>query len=220
MPEFPIFLQLQERLCVVVGGGAVGRRKAQALLKAGGRVRLVGPESSEPPPAGVERIVRPYRQGDLAGAFLAFAATDDRQVNAAVVVEARAAGIPVNVADLPEEGNFLLPATLHRGDLTIAVSTGGRTPALAALIRDRLDTTLGPEWSLVLEIAAGLRQKKLTLQPEVEYNSQVLQQLLAGGLPDLLAAGAVTEIDRLLVRVAGAGCSLAGLGIFLPKGES
>lgn len=220
MPEFPIFLHLQERLCVVVGGGTVGRRKAQALHQGGAWVRLIGPESGEPPPAGVELIIRPYRPGDLAGAFLVFAATGDRQVNAAVAAEARAAGIPVNVADLPEEGDFLLPAKLHRGDMTIAVSTGGRSPALAALVRDRLAATLGLEWSLVLEIAAALRQKKLTLQPEVEYNSQVLQRLLAGGLPDMLAAGATTEIDRLLASAAGAGCSLASLGIYLPKGES
>ena len=220
MSEFPIVFHLQGRLCVIVGGGPVGIRKARALCRAGARVRLIAPPAGRPELAAVEVIDRPYRQGDLAGAFLAFAATDDRQVNDAVAAEARAAGIPVNVADAPEEGDFSLPAQLRRGALTVAVSTGGRSPDLAALVRDRLAGVLGPEWAIVLEIAAALRQKKLTHSPEAEYNPGILRQLVEGDLPSLIAAGSTGRIDRLLETLAGKDCSLAALGVRLRKEET
>jgi len=220
LPQFPVFFRLQKRLCVVVGSGHVGRRKALALGDAGARVRIIGPEAGRPATGDCEIIERPYRAGDLAGAFLAFAATDDRRVNAAVAAEAKAAGIPVNVADAPEDSDFFLPAQLHRGDLSLAVSTGGRSPAFAAAVRDRLAGVIGPEWELALAIAAALRQKKLTLQPETEYNSAVLLRLLEGNLPALLASGETADVDRLLANLAGEGCSLANLGICLSKGET
>src|SRR5690606_10475975 len=135
----------------------------------------------------VEVLRRAYRQGDLREAYLAFAATDSREVNAAVILEARDLGVLVNAADAPADGDFTLPALLRRGDVTVSVSTGGRSPALAALIRDHLAATLGPEWSTVLEIAAALRQKQLTAQEKTKYNHMILRRLLDGGLPDLIA---------------------------------
>ncbi len=99
----------------------------------------------------VEVHRRPYRSGDLEGAFLAFAATDAREVNAAVAEEAAERGIPVNVADRPAEGDFALPSTLRRGRLQVAVSTGGASPTLARGIRDQLEELFGPEWSGLVE---------------------------------------------------------------------
>lgn len=220
MADYPILLQLNERLCVVVGGGSVGLRKVQALLQAGARVRLIDPE---PAPsleafADVEIIRRPYRPGDLGGASLAFAATGERDTNAAVVREARQRSIPVNTADAPEECDFTLPALLRRGELTVAVSTGGRSPALAALVREHLAGTLGPEWATVLEIAAALRRKRLTLRGKSEYNQAILRRLLAADLPVLVAERNAASIDRLLKSLFGEGFSLAELGVHLPKG--
>ncbi len=220
MSGFPIVFHLQGRLCLVVGGGPVGIRKARALHQAGARVRLIDPAVNRQELPGIEVINRAYRQGDLSGASLAFAAAGDRQVNTAVAADARAAGIPVNVADAPEAGDFSLPALLQRGALTVAVSTTGNSPALAALVRDRLSRVLGPEWATVVEIAAALRQKKLTRQPEVEYNSWILHQLLEGDLPSLIAGGSAARIDRLLETLAGKDCSLAALGVRLPKEET
>ena len=93
---------------------------------------------------------RPYREGDLEGAFLAFAATDRREVNELVALEARDRGIPVNVADEPSEGDFALPSTLRRGQLQVAVSTGGASPTLARRIRRELEDAFGYEWAGVV----------------------------------------------------------------------
>lgn len=220
MSDYPILLQLQGRLCVVIGGGPVAFRKARGLLETGAQVRLVASELAVPAGAlaGVEVVVRPYRAGDLQGAFIAFAATDDRAVNAAVVREARQRGVLVGVVDAPEEGDFTLPALLRRGELTVAVATAGGSPAMGALLRDRLAGQIGPEWATVLEIAAALRQKRLTLQGKTEYNQAILRRLLEGGLPDLIAGGDAPAVDRLLRTLFGEGCSLAQLGIRLAKG--
>jgi precorrin-2 dehydrogenase/sirohydrochlorin ferrochelatase len=218
MSDYPILLNLEGRLCVVVGGGPVGMRKVRGLRAAGARVRLIDPE----PPVGeelpdLEVAARPYRNGDLQGAALVFAASGNREVNAAVAADARRAGIPVNVADAPQEGDFGLPALLRRGALTVAVSTAGRSPALAAVIRDRLAENLGTEWATVLDLAAALRQKRLTLSPCNEYNQAILCQLLDGDLPALIARNEPAAIDRLLATLLGEDFSLAELGVNLPK---
>jgi len=220
MPDYPVMLQLEGRLCVVVGGGPVALRKARGLREAGARVRLVAADVSAPAEEldGMEVSVRSYRDGDLSGAFLAFAATGDREVNAAVVREARRCGILVGVADAPAEGDFALPALLRRGDLAVAVATGGRSPALAALVRDQLAAQIGPEWAVVLDIAAALRRKRLTLQGKTEYNQAILRRLLDGGLPELIAGGDEPAVDQLLRTLFGEGSTLAELGVRLAKG--
>ena len=114
-------------------------RKIRALVDAGARVTVVSPEAlSDLGGVAVDWKRRPYMRGDLQGAFLAYAATDDRNVNAAVAEEARELGIPVNVADSPAECDFIVPARLQLDDLHIAVSTGGTKPGRAAAIRDRI----------------------------------------------------------------------------------
>jgi precorrin-2 dehydrogenase/sirohydrochlorin ferrochelatase len=217
MSDYPILLNIEGRLCVVVGGGAVGLRKARGLLAAGARVRLVDPEPADVP-QGVEQVLRPYRDGDLEGAALAFAASSVREVNAAVTAEARRRGIPVNVADAPLEGDFTVPAVRRRGGVTVAVGTGGESPALAAILAERLRARFGDEWGTVQEIAAALRRKRLTPSEGAEYNQAILRHLLDGGLPELVAAGDEAAVDRLLRAHCGEGCSLAQLGIRLVKG--
>jgi precorrin-2 dehydrogenase / sirohydrochlorin ferrochelatase len=149
---YPIFLDLSGRRCVVVGGGEVANRKARKLLQARARVVVISPElGAELESVAVEIHRRPYREGDLEGACLAFAATNSREVNAAVAREAKERGVPVNVADKPSEGDFALPSTLRRGRLQVAVSTGGASPTLARRIRDELEEAFGPEWAGIVE---------------------------------------------------------------------
>jgi len=140
MPGYPVLLDLRDRLVVVVGAGSVGRRKIAGLLDAGARVRLVS-RDPVPPTCWLCRIelhLRPFHPDDLDGATLAFAATGSAEVDGEVLAAARARGIPANLAAAPDAGDFTLPATLHLGELTVAVATGGRAPALAALVRDRI----------------------------------------------------------------------------------
>jgi precorrin-2 dehydrogenase / sirohydrochlorin ferrochelatase len=149
---YPIFLDLSGRRCVVVGGGKVAGRKARKLLQARARVVVISPEiGAELESVAVEVHRRPYREGDLEGAYLAFAATDSREVNAAVAREGKERDIPVNVADRPSEGDFALPSTLRRGGLQVAVSTGGASPNLARRIKDELERVFGPEWAGIVE---------------------------------------------------------------------
>jgi precorrin-2 dehydrogenase / sirohydrochlorin ferrochelatase len=156
---YPIFLDLSGRRCVVVGGGEVANRKARKLLQARAHVVVISPEvQPELESVAVEVYRRPYREGDLEGAYLAFAATDSREVNAAIGREAKERGVPVNVADQPFEGDFALPSTLRRGRLQVAVSTGGASPTLARRIKDELEGVFGPEWAGVVEELYAARQ--------------------------------------------------------------
>jgi precorrin-2 dehydrogenase len=149
---YPIFLDLSGRLCVVVGGGEVANRKARKLLQARARVVVISPETKpELESVAVEIHRRPYKHGDLEGAYLAFAATGSREVNAAVAREAKERGVPVNVADRPSDGDFALPSTLRRGRLQVAVSTGGASPALSRRIRGELEEAFVPEWAGIVE---------------------------------------------------------------------
>lgn len=217
---YPIQLQLQGRLCVVVGGGRVGLRKVAGLLGAGARVRLItGNDTPELSAAErLEILRRPYREGDLEGGFLAFAATDNRSCNAMVTAEARRRQIPVNIADDPQRSDFFLPARLARGELLITVSTGGRSPALAARLRNYLAEIIGPEWETVLAVAAAIRRKQLTPEQKTEYGDKVLDRLIAAELPALIAQNDAEKIDQLFGEVLGEKISLADLGIHLPKG--
>jgi len=130
----------------------VATRKVGKLLEAGAEVVVVSPEiRPELEVMDVEIRHRSYTYGDLEGANLAFAATNSREVNAAVAREAKELGIPVNVADRPSEGDFAVPSTLRRGALQLAVSTGGASPTLARRIRTELEEVFGPEWADVVE---------------------------------------------------------------------
>lgn len=166
---------------MVVGGGKVAGRKARKLLQARALVKVVSPEI-EPALASVaiEAERRPYEPGDLAGAALAFAATDSREVNAAVTREAKDRGIPVNVADRPSEGDFALPSTLRRGGLQVAVSTGGASPTLAREIRQKLEEMFGPEWAGVVEELEKARREGRETDEELEGVVRRCLSLLRG----------------------------------------
>ena len=166
---YPLFMDVSGRRCVVIGGGGVASRKARGLLASGARVVVVSPDVSpeiEAMDVTVER--RPYAPGDLAGAALAFAATDRREVNAAVAREATENGIPVNVADRPDEGDFALPSVLRRGGLQVAVSTGGASPTLARKIRDALEPSFAAEWAGIVERFRAAREGGMDVDPGTE----------------------------------------------------
>ena len=218
MPEYPILMQLAGKCCVVVGSGPVGMRKVRGLLAAGARVRLISP--GLPPQAsqeGVEMIRRAFRPGDLDGVCLVFTATGANESDRAVAAEARRLGIPVCLAGLPEEGDFSLPAVLRRGDVTVAVTTAGRSPALAALLRDRLEELVPDTWALALDIAAAARQRALADPGSIDYSAETLRHLLSASLLELLADRDAAGIDRLLQHVFGPSWSLASLDIHLPE---
>ncbi|MDZ4183803.1 MAG: bifunctional precorrin-2 dehydrogenase/sirohydrochlorin ferrochelatase [Desulfuromonadales bacterium] len=219
---YPVVLRLSGRRCVVIGGGEVARRKVAGLLAADARIEVIAPYLHPELLAlpGIELTCRPFLPDDLCGAFLAFAATNDRNVNAAIAAAARQLGVPVNIADDPEESDFHLPAILSRGDLLVAVSSGGSSPAFAAELRDHLATKLGPEWELFCAVAGALRQKRLTDGEASAYNRAVISDLFAADLPLLLSHQDEAAIDRCLTAVTGIKITLADLGIHFGKGTT
>ena len=165
---YPMFLKISRKKCVVVGGGRVALRKVRALLEYGASVEVISPdpcpELIELAERGQIRILhRHYQPGDLRKAFVAIAATDNSALNQQVVKEAKDKAVLVNVADDAESSDFILPSYVRRGDMTIAVSTAGRSPALARKIRTRLEKELGDEYAslvcLISEVRAEVRRQ-------------------------------------------------------------
>ncbi len=159
--HYPVNLVLDGRRCLVVGGGSIALRKVEGLLACGASVTVVAPSVDERlrhlPGVTVEE--RPYRAGEVAGYRLAIAATDTAEVNRAVFDDGEKAGVWVNGADDPANCSFTLPSVLRRGSLMITVSTGGRSPALSRWLRRRLETEIGPEFEVLLDLLASERDR-------------------------------------------------------------
>lgn len=195
---------------LIVGGGAVAARKARRLVRAGARVRVVAPhldQSLAEMAAGgaVSHLPRGYLPGDLEGALLAFAATDDREVNRAVAAEARERGILVDVVDAPRQSAFTTPALLERGDLLITVSTGGASPGLARRIVAQLEPLFGTEYSEAVALLGTAREKMLTENGGNAYNERVFAELAALDLPELIKNGQRDAIDQILRKLSSSG---------------
>ena len=201
--SYPINLvKLEEKRCVVIGGGEVAHRKVESLLGVGAQqVVVISPRLSDglaqlQRESRLQHLSRGYQAGDLEGAFLVLAATDDPAVNRAVWQEAEARGILVNVADDPDHCNFFLPSILRRGDLVIGVSTGGQSPALAASLRRELEAAFGPEYAAFLELAGGLRDRVARELPE-RARDRFWYDLAGSEALALLRQGQEAEARRL-----------------------
>ena len=184
MPRYyPIYLDLTDKICLVVGGGPVAERKVAALLEAGATVRVVSltltPQLQAWSETGaIEAIFGVYAPEHLDGATLAFAATDRREVNAQVTSDAQARHIPANVADRAETGDFVTPAVVRRGELCLTVTTGGGSPTLAARIKDELEARFGPEYGDYVELLGDLRAYIKERTPDAERRRAALARLV------------------------------------------
>lgn len=173
MPRYyPLFLDITDRVCLVVGGGSVGARKANELMEAGGRVRVVSPSATLELQAladrgRIELLTVPYESRHLDGCRLVCIATNNREVNARITVEAQARGLMVNVADAPETGDFIVPAVVRRGEFCLSISTGGANPLLAAQLRAEMEARFGPEYGDYVELLGRMRNyiKQATKEP-------------------------------------------------------
>jgi precorrin-2 dehydrogenase / sirohydrochlorin ferrochelatase len=194
-PYYPVFLGIHKRKCVVVGGGRVAFRKVRMLLDCGGIVKVISSNFHSnllglAEKKSIRLIQRDYKPGDLTGAAIVIAATDKQEINRRVAEEANRAGALVNVVDDPEHSSFILPSYFRKGGLTLAVSTGGTSPALARKIRTELQKNFGEEYAALLlligevrssfkrrgvRINAGRWQRALDLEP--------LFRLLRAGKP-------------------------------------
>jgi precorrin-2 dehydrogenase/sirohydrochlorin ferrochelatase len=201
--EYPVNLQLQDRRCVVIGGGLVAERKVEALVGANACVTVVAPavtyglaRLSEQ--GAVEWINRHYQQGDLEGYFLAICATNCSDINAAAAAEARAQGTLVNVVDAPKLCDFTMPSYIARGELLITVSTGGKSPALTKRLREELESLYGPEYGYFLEIIGRARENVRTQLAISREREQFWRQTIDMEMVDLLREGKFKEAEERL----------------------
>jgi len=159
---YPVCLDIEGKRCVVVGGGAVGLRKVRMLLDFGANVTVISPhlcpELRELVDEGrVDTVKREYETGDLEEVFLVVTATDDMAINTRVAEEATRKGKLINVVDVPLLSNFIVPSYLRRGDLTVAVSTNGKSPALARKIRTEMERHIGDEYAMLTSLIHEVR---------------------------------------------------------------
>jgi siroheme synthase-like protein len=204
MRYYPIYLDLEGRDVLVVGGGAIAEGKALQLVGARARVTVVSPELTEALRAAADRgeinhLIGSFNEGDLNGAFLVISATDDRKVNEAVARAARERGTLCNVVDQPDLCDFITPALVTRGELQISVSTGGGSPTLTQRVKREVAALIGEEYGVLLEIAAEMRAEAKDHIADFERRKEALRSFVESGALDLIREGRREEA-RVLAR--------------------
>ncbi len=182
MSLFPMFLKLTARPCVIVGAGAIAEGKIESFIQAEARVRVIAPEALPRVRAWaetgeIEWLQRPYREGDLEGAFLAVAGTATAEVNRAVFAEASRLGVLCNAVDDPPFCDFYFPSVVRRGELQVAISTAGESPALAQRLRKEINAALPLDMSEWLMELGRLRREVTAVEPIGEPRKQLLHEL-------------------------------------------
>ncbi len=198
---YPVNLIVEGRRCVVVGAGRIAARKIDALLDAGARVHVVAPKLGDDVRAWRDagRLTadeRSFEPSDLDDAWLATTATDDPAVNRAVFAAGEQRGTWVNAADDPANCSFTLMSVIRRGDLVLTIGTGGRSPALAAWLRQQLGAEIGPEYEILLEVLAQARESLRDSGRSSEDANW--QGALDSGMLELIRAGRIDEAKELL----------------------
>jgi len=216
MKYYPIFVRMDGKTCLVVGGGDVATQKVEALLDAGAVVRVISPSltprlSELAAATAIEWRERVYGDGDLEGIFLVIAATSDENLHERIDRDAELAGVLLNVVDRPRWCDFIVPSIARRGELTVAVSTAGASPAFARRVRQDIEQLLGPEYERALTLLSRLRARLREEQRSFAERQRIFDRLLDSSLLDSLRRGDDAAVDRLLAEHAGEGISAATL---------
>jgi precorrin-2 dehydrogenase len=213
-PYYPIYLDIENRDVVIIGAGNVCARKAETMMKYGAKVVVIAPRVSEE----IEQWAREgclairrkrYEPGDLDGANLVIASTDDQQVNEQIAADCRARRIPVNVVDVTPLCEFIVPAIIEKGSVQIAVSTGGKSPALARTLKEDLHRFIGPEYAEVNDALATLRDGAKRVLPTDVDRKRFFDGIIAAGILDMLRGGRKREAYETIARE----CEKAGVPV-------
>jgi uroporphyrin-III C-methyltransferase/precorrin-2 dehydrogenase/sirohydrochlorin ferrochelatase len=200
---YPVFLNLRGRRAVVIGGGTVAEQKVLGLIAAGAHVTVVSPETTPrlaelAAGGGIDLRRRPYRTGDLAGAWLAIAGTDDRGANAQVWAEAEREGVLLNAVDDLDHCSFIAPAIHREGDITVAVSTSGKSPALAARLRRRVARLVGPAEARLCELLGELRPEVAARVPDTRARTTLWYRIVDSDVIEFVRRG---DVDGARERI-------------------
>ncbi len=207
MKYYPVYLDMRGRPCLVIGGGTVAERKTLTLLEAGADVTVVSPALT----AKLQELSRSgrithrqknFEEKDLSGKFLVIAATDLPDMNSSAAQSCKKNNILVNVAVPPDESSFIVPSVVERGDLLIAVSTSGISPALAKKIRQELESRYGAEYALFLERLAGIRQQVLEEVADEQKRRMIFQKIVDSDVINLLQQGRVHDADLRIAEIS------------------
>lgn len=208
MAYYPVFVELKDRPCLVIGGGREAQRKVEGLLAAGGRVTVISPKLTRDlqrmlAAGEIDCVQREYEEGDLEGYQVCIVATDDGAVNAQVAAEGKRRRVWINAVDDPPNCDFILPSVIRRGSITLAASTGGGSPALARRLREELEAYLTEEMpalaELLAEVRGELRSRAIVPDPEV------WQRAIDEELRVLLAQRKYRQAKARLLSSLGAG---------------
>ena len=208
-PYYPIYLDIEDRDVVIVGGGNVCARKAETMMKYGARVTIISPELTDE----IEQWARNgalairrkrYEPSDLDGATIVIASTDDQSVNETVAADCRARRIPVNVVDVTPLCEFIVPAIIESGSIQIAVSTGGKSPALARTLKEDLQRLVGPEYAEVNDVLGTLREGAKAVLPTDVDRKRFFDGILAQGVLDMLRDGRRRDAYATIARACEA----------------
>ena len=205
---YPVYIQLRGKLCVVIGGGKIAEGKVEGLLDVQANVTVISPDLTPrlrelAEAKQIAYLARLYHPGDLTGAFLVICATDQTDVNHQVWQEATANRQLVNVVDDTPRCNFIAPSILRKGDLTIAISTSGKAPALAVRLKERFQRELGPQYARFLELAGELREPLAQHVPDFERRKALWYELVDSDIFDVLARGDESAAREIISRVVG-----------------
>jgi precorrin-2 dehydrogenase/sirohydrochlorin ferrochelatase len=201
MDFYPIMVDIKQRPCTVIGGGTIAERKTETLMACGAQVRVISPEFTPvllqwATEGRITTIPRLYQDGDLEYAFLVISATDNMAVNAAVADEANLRRILLNVVDIPQLCNFIVPAVVQKGPLVIAVSTGGTSPAMAKKIRQDLDIMFGPEYGVFLQLLGSMRNEVKGHFATQAERQKLWEAVIESDILAIIAAGKIDEAEE------------------------
>ncbi len=207
MKYYPILLDIKDKNCLVVGAGPVGARKAAGLDRCGARVFVVSRVFSDRfKDADMQSVTcrkKEYDPNDLCGMSLVFAATDNQVLNQKIKTDAAKENILCNVADAPGSSNFILPSIIRRGDLILAVSTCGASPALAKNIRQDLEKLFGPEYEKMLQVMGNIRKRLLSRGHAPQEHKKIFYTLIEAGMLELIKTGNEQKINSVLHDLLG-----------------
>ena len=216
MGYYPVLLQLNDKIALVVGGGNVAQRKVETLLSCGASIHIISKvltdklkeliDSNE-----VRLLGEEMREEFLRDVFIVIAATDDKELNSRVSEIARNRGLLVNAVDQPADCNFIVPAIIRKGDLLIAISTSGKSPALAKKIRKEINGQFGNEYDIFLNLMGSVRKEILEMGFSQQENSRIFHEIVDGGIIEALAKNDLDKVESSLERILPQGINIGKL---------
>lgn len=213
-PYYPIFIDVENHDVLIIGGGAVCARKAEAMMRYGARVTVIAPEVTEEITSWAKkrrlRVRRKeYEAADLNGASIVIASTDDPRINERIARDCRRRKIPVNVVDVTHLCEFIVPAIVQQGSIQLAVSTGGKSPALARTLKEDLQKFIGPEYAELNDFLGKLRPAAKKVLPTDADRKRFFDGILAKGVLQMLREGRRKEAYATIARA----CQEAGVAL-------